>query len=88
MIIPDKKKAVGIIISKMKPDGSFSEGGEAMQNEEEMDSDMEAKKSIAADIIEAMHSKSAHDLMVALEAFFEECDREPHEEGPHVESED
>lgn len=87
MIIPSKKKAVGIIISKMK-DGGAMEDSAPMKNEEEMDENMEAKKSIAEDIMTAMHNKSSHDLMVALEAFFQECDREPHEEGPHIESDE
>lgn len=66
MIIPDKKKAVTVILSKMG-ESSHSE----QMPEEEMDHDKQALLSIAQDIIAAFDKKSAHDLMVGLQSFWE-----------------
>lgn len=70
MIIPDKKKAVGIILSRMSPEAPKAP---EMEMSEENHRE-EIMKAIAADILEAMHSKSAHDLSNALCAFLEQHD--------------
>jgi hypothetical protein len=85
MMIPEKKKAIGIILSKYRPDGTMHDGGAVLKNEEELNAEHEALKSHAADIIEAIHSKSAHDLMVALVSFLEQ--HELHEESESEEEE-
>ena len=89
MIIPNKKKAIGVILANYKPDGSMSHGGDVMPEPEaehdEVNVQQEALKSHAADMIEAMHNKSAHDLMEALYAFLEQ--REIHEEQESPEEE-
>lgn len=90
MIIPSKKKAVSVIVSQFRPEPPMNEPMPHMAEGGEMESDPSeiAKKAIASDIIEALHAKSADDLMEALEAFFCECDREPSEEGPQSESDE
>lgn len=67
IIIPDKKKAVGIILSRMHPEAPKAE--EAPKEESHRH---EILKSIAADILEAIHSKSADDLYNALCSFMEQ----------------
>lgn len=63
----DKNKgAVGIILSKMKPDGSESQG--PMKPEEDMSEDADLH-SIAEDMLMAMEQKSASGLVDALKAF-------------------
>jgi len=85
MIIPGSKKPIGVIISSMHKDGNMSDGITPIKNEEEIDANKEALKSHAADMIEAIHSKSAHDLMKALYSFLEEW--QMHEEGESEEEE-
>ncbi|HNJ37813.1 MAG TPA: hypothetical protein PL071_07325 [Nitrosomonas sp.] len=68
MIIPDNKKTVSIILSKMKPGG-----GESRQDvvpEQAIDDKDEALKAIAEDMIKAFEDKSAMDLVSALKAFW------------------
>lgn len=77
MIIPSKKKAVSVIISKMRPDGSMNEGGE-VKNEVEADVKDSALHSHAEDMISAIHNKSPSDLMHAMRNFLSE--HELHEE--------
>lgn len=84
MIIPDRKKAIGVILSKMKPDGSQVEGGE-MKNEEHIDEHEQALHSHAEDILSALHNKSAADLAKALNNFLEEHDMHEQEESPEEE---
>lgn len=68
-IVPDKKKAVSVILSK------FGKAGETpVKPEEELNEHDGAMKAIAEDILMAIKSESAHDLMMALKAFDEECD--------------
>lgn len=45
-------------------------------------------KSAAEDILRAIESKSPIDLAKAIEAAFNACDSEPHEEGPHTNEEE
>lgn len=88
MIMSDnKKKAVSVILSRIKPDGT-TEDGPSMKPEENMDSGDEALRAIAEDIMQAFHNKSTNDLMEGLRAFFHELELEPHEEGPHTNDED
>lgn len=73
MIIPEKKKAVSVILSKFKPDGSERTPDIEVKPEEEINEHDESLKAIAEDIMSAVESKSAHDLLVALRAFISEC---------------
>lgn len=67
MIIPDKKKAVTVILSKLRPDGS--ETRQDVLPEDEMDENDSDLKAIAEDMLHAYESKSASDLVTALKAF-------------------
>lgn len=87
MIIPDRKKAVGLIISKMKPDGTHENGAE-VKNEEEIDEHDSALQAHAEDIINALHNKSASDLARALNNFLEEHDMHEESESPEEEREE
>lgn len=44
-------------------------------------------KVIAQELIEAVHARNADDVVSALRAAFQECDAEPHIEGPHTDEE-
>lgn len=68
MIIPDNKKTVSIILSKMKPGGG--ESRQEMPQEQAIDDKDEALKAIAEDMIKAFEDKSALDLVSALKAFW------------------
>lgn len=70
MIIPDKKKAVTVILSKLKPSGG--ESLTRVKPEEEMDPAQGALKAIAEDLLSAIDSRSASDLAQALGAFMAE----------------
>lgn len=80
MIIPGKKKAFGIMISKMHKDGKMDEGP-AMKNEVELDVKDSALHSHAEDMISAFHNKSPSELVSAMKNFLEE-------HGLHQENED
>lgn len=54
------------------PDGSPGDGAEALH-------------AIAEELIEAIHAKDAAGVASCLKAAFQECESEPHEEGPHEE---
>lgn len=71
MMIPSKKKAIGVILSKYKPDGTYSDGGE-VKNEVAMDVEHSALHSHAEDMIHAFHNKSPADLVRAMNNFMEE----------------
>ena len=74
MIIPEKKKAAGIIVSKYHPDGSFSEGGQVKQSpqDSDMSEHLQAKSSHADSMINAMHNKDPHALVEAMDNFLRE----------------
>lgn len=72
MIIPDRKKTVSVIISRMNPDGKPS-GNLEVKPEEAIDERMGAIKSIAEEIMMAIKSGSAMDLAQALKAFMVEA---------------
>lgn len=63
MIIPDKKKAIGLIVSKFDGKGNMED-----VNSEESGHD-DAMKAISEEILEAIKNGSAQDLMMALQAF-------------------
>ena len=84
MIIPQKKKAIGVILSKM--DGHDQE----VKEEHSMDEHDEALKVIASELMHAIEQKSAMGVVDALKAFWseiEELDEEKDEEmmGHHEE---
>jgi hypothetical protein len=64
-IFPDKKKAVNIILSKRRPDGSHSETEVATES----DSDHDVYTACAEDMMAAMRSDSVKYLAQALKAF-------------------
>lgn len=74
MIIPDTKRAAGIIMGKI---GSM--GTSEVKPEEEVDPKVEGLRAAAEDILHAIETKSSHDLMQALQAFLSQADSD---EGP------
>lgn len=85
MMIPDKKKAMGVILSRYKPDGTMSEGGE-VKNEVEMDVKNSALHSHAADMITAIHNKSPSEFVSAMNNFLEE--HQLHQDEPESDKEE
>lgn len=86
MIIPDKKKAVTTIIASLQPRSgemhdipSEQEQPEQHEEQEEMDQFV----AVASEIREAFEQRDDHALAEALKSFFQMCESEPHEEGPH-----
>lgn len=78
MIFPDPKKSATMLLSKMNKDGESKE----MEVAPESDlpgTDM-GLKSAAEDVMQAIHDKSPHDLMVGLKSFFDMCDSDTEEE--------
>lgn len=67
MIIPDKRKAISVILARHNTSGVQDHA--EMKPEHEMDDGDANLKSIAEDVIRALEQKSAHDLMMALRAF-------------------
>lgn len=65
---PDKKSVSALILSKMKPDAEVAN--------EEVDPKMEGLKASAEDIIGAIQSKSAVDLVSALNSYFDQKEQE------------
>lgn len=84
MIIPNKKKAASIIVERMHPNEGYAKGGEVEKSDEEVH--QEAMKSIAADILQAIHSKSAEMLKSSLMSFLEQHDMHEASESPEEEA--
>jgi hypothetical protein len=68
-------KSPGIAVVERKPD----------EGKEDPDAGLHA---CAQDLINAIHSKDMKAVAAALKAAFELLDSAPHEEGPHLESEE
>src|ERR1700676_5548583 len=66
----DRKKAAGMILSKMKEGGKMSEGGEVAP-EEMVDHDFAGLHAAAQDMMGAIHNKSAIDLHKALHSYLD-----------------
>lgn len=64
MIIGDKKKAVSVILSKMKPDGGTSESEVAPES-----GDHDEYTAFAEDMLSAFKAGSVHDLARCLREF-------------------
>ena len=79
MIIPDKKKAVSVILARMNPGGK--EKQQEVKSEAPMNDDDAALESIAQDIMQAIKDGSAQDLVMALKAFDAECERSEDGDG-------
>lgn len=79
MIIPDRKKTVSVILSKMHPDGS----SEVDQNEPESgfhkEPSMEILQGIAADLMHGLKIGSEKAVALALKAAVEACDMDSEE---------
>lgn len=71
MMHGDKKKAVGIILSRMNPEGKMAEGG-VVKNEAGIDPQDAALHAHASDMMSAIHNKSPGDLVRAMKNFMEE----------------
>lgn len=85
MFIPEKKKAVSVIIERMHKNSRYGHGGE-VEMESEMPPHLEAKAAHADSMIEAMHNKDPHALVAAMNAFLNE--HELHQEEPEEEESD
>lgn len=83
MIIPDRKKAVTVILSKMRGDGS--EKSQEVKSEESLDPHNEALKTISEDILQAISDKSAMDLSTALSALVREIQAQDLEQDQEME---
>lgn len=70
-MFPEKKKAVGIIISKYGKDGKYKDGGE-VRDEHELEPGKAALHEHASDMISAFHNKSPSDLLRAMDNFLKE----------------
>lgn len=66
MIIPDKKKAAGLIVSRLK-DGREVQSVE--KPEMATDGRREAMRAIASELLSAVQNGSSSDIATALEAF-------------------
>lgn len=82
MIIPGKKKAIGVILSRMGgPDQKVKE-------EASMDSHDEAIKVIASELINAIESKSAMGVVDALKALIGEIQEMDEEQDEAMKEEE
>lgn len=85
MIIPDNKKTVSIILSKMKPDGG--ESRQEVKPEQAIDDKDETLKAIAEEMLKAFEDKSAMDLVSALKAFWNQIQLADEEQDEQPEAE-
>jgi hypothetical protein len=72
VFLPDKKKAVSVILAKMKPGGG--ESHQEIKPEAEINDHDEILKSIAEDLMQGVKDGSAHDVMMALKAFMDQIE--------------
>ena len=73
--LKNKRKETGVIVQERSPDSP------------EAPSDESGLEAAASDIMAAISAGDAKALAGAIKAAFEICDSQPHEEGPHLESE-
>ena len=85
MIIPDNKKTVSIILSKMKPVGG--ESRQEVKPEQAIDDKDETLKAIAEEMLKAFEDKSAMDLVSALKAFWNQIQLADEEQDEQPEAE-
>jgi hypothetical protein len=85
MIIPDNKKTVSIILSKMKPGGG--ESRQEVKPEQAIDDKDETLKAIAEEMLKAFEDKSAMDLVSALKAFWNQIQISDEEQDEQPEAE-
>jgi len=85
MFIHDRKKAAGVIVSRMKdgPQG-YSDGGSVQMPEEGMGGGDDLT-SLAQDFLHAVDTKSPQALADAFKAMFLACEQEPHDEAGEME---
>jgi hypothetical protein len=83
MFFPDRKKVATIILAKHSPEGDHSM---PIAPEETVGDHDEDFKSACEDIMQAIHEKSPHDLMLALKAALEIHDAHEATESPEEES--
>ncbi len=86
----DKRKVSAIIVAGLTPKKVAEENNEAYQERAKPEESEVSEGMMAAsqEIIDAYESKDAKGLALALKGFFELCELEPHEEGPHEEVEE
>lgn len=82
-IIHDKKKMIGVILSGMqKP-----EGGSQVKDEHSMDEHDETLKVVASELIDAIHNRSALDVVQALKALISEIQEMDEEQDEEMQEE-
>lgn len=74
MIIPDRKKAVSVILSKSLPDGKFEDELKPENNTQERS---ELLEGLAQDLMQGIKTGSARAVLTAFKALFEACEMEP-----------
>lgn len=77
----NRSNVAGLIIQRRAADGT-------PQTDPEKDNKDDGLRSCAQDLIKAVQAGNEDSVASALRAAFEILDSEPHEEGPHIESED
>lgn len=79
MIIPEKKKAVSIILSKMNPEGK--------EESDESEDNMGVLEGISQDLIDAVKGGDKGKVAMSLKAAFDHLEMMPHEENEAEEEE-
>lgn len=85
MIIPEKKRAVAMILSQKHKEPHMSEGG-SVPEDSAMSPHLEAKAAHAASMIGALHNKDPHAMVEAMDNFLRE--HELHQEEDKEEESD
>lgn len=86
MIMPDKKKAVSVLIARMKQPKEEQVSKAPEKDGVEQDSSI-GLESAADEIMSAVESKNAKALVEALKSFMEMCDSEQGESSDYEQSE-
>lgn len=91
-MFPERKKAVGVILSKYGKDGKYKDGGEVRKTEE-LEPGKAALHEHASDMISAFHNKNPSDLLRAMNNFLDQRqlhqdkdDESPSDYAPHTSS--
>lgn len=79
------KKAAGLILSPVKPQGSPRPDGRFIDIYSEESNENNGLVSCAQDLLKAIEMKDPKAMADAMKAAFQILDSEPHVEGPHLE---